>query len=152
MQFDLNESERGNNAFRNEEGSSVIFIKLDNGKTDGFLQISFTPMNYPAWDISETDISEDGLVNHITYNLEDWNIDKCNLIGVNILNNKVRGIESIAEDVLERIELMEDKYGFDSNPDDETLNRCIRESADHLGYGMTSKMIKTCTDMYHENH
>lgn len=84
-------NERGNLSFRNEEGSAVLFAYVDDGV---WLQAAFTPVNYPAWEVSTFSAVDEDLIEHIHENLDGWYVDKCNLDGVNIYDGRVENPEN----------------------------------------------------------
>jgi len=146
----IDETERGNNAFYNEEGAAVLFMEMDN--IGHFLQSSFTPQNYPKWNVSTVRLTEDELIDHITYNLEGWYVDKCNLDNVSIVNDCVSGIFAIGEEISNHVDKMADKYAFNPNDTESELKLAITDSAKMLKYYLTEQMLNTCVKIYHENH
>jgi hypothetical protein len=134
-------NERGNYAFSNFDGRSVLFAKIDN---DHWLQAAYSPENYPSWDVSSFYSTEEGLVDHITYTLGGWWINKtqCDL---NTSDGCVVDAEDVVEDVAEHVMKTADKYGWNyKHPD--LLQVAIQNSANMLSYLVTKKMIQEIED------
>jgi hypothetical protein len=136
--------ERGNYAFSNEEGSAVLFTQIGE---DYWLQAAYTPMNYPSWDVSSFYLVEEDLVNHITYTLGGWHIDKtqCDL---NDSDGCIVPAEDVVDDVANHVMNMAAKYGwgFDPTTSLETHD-VIKQSAEMLSYLMTERMISEVEDI-----
>ncbi len=127
-------TERGGNSFRNEDGSIVLFQHLEGDK---YLEISHTPVNYPAWNISLIEMTEENLIYHIGEHLGEW-------AGKSQLNiNKVDGLvysnEQVIEDVTEHVFKLADSSGFDPT-ESFGLPDAVTDSADILGLTLTEKL------------
>jgi len=146
MSFNINITERGNNAFSNEENSVVLFCEIEKNT---YLQTAHTPMNYPAWDVSIVRQQREELVNHITYRLDGWHVDKCNLEELNIHNDHVIGIDTITDEICTQLHLLMDDH--DVYPKDNVmLISAIKDSAGQLGYTLTKRMVESCIEFFNE--
>ncbi len=135
-------SERGNHAFRNDEGSAVLFAELETkGK---YLQTAFTPVNYPAWEVGEVFLYGEDLQDHISYNLSGWYVDKCQL-DINVtIGGVVIGADDIAFEIADRID--QAATDNDCNPAETpgALEDAVDEAATALGYTLTKKLRQDC--------
>jgi hypothetical protein len=130
--------ERGNYAFSNEEGSAVLFTQIGE---DYWLQAAYTPMNYPSWDVSTFSGPEEDLVNHITYTLGGWHIDKtqCDL---NESDGCVVPADDVVDDVANHVMQMAEKYGWEFDPTTSIeTHDMIKQSAQALSYLVTERMV-----------
>ena len=134
-------TERGNNAFRSEEGSAVIFAEV--GPKGKYVQAAFTPMNYPSWDVSTIFLYNDELINHIMYNLDGWHVDKCQL-DINTSDGCVVGAEYVVDEVANHV--MKKAYDGDYDPTqtEGALYDAIIDSAAALDYILTQRMHQEC--------
>lgn len=132
--------ERGNYAFHNEEGSAVLFAQVDDRY---WLQVAYTPMNYPAWEVSKFQGAEENLVNHINENLGGWTIDKtqCDL---NESDGVVIGGMDVVQDVIEHVLKMAEKFDFDPTGTYDGLGDAIMDSASVLSYKLSKDMFNEC--------
>jgi len=132
--------ERGNYAFHNQTGHAVLFARVD----DKFwLQAAYSPGNYPAWDVSKFQGSEENLVNHINDNLGSWYIDKtqCDL---NENDGVLVGAVEVVMDVVEHVMKMAEKYDFDPTQTPDGLCDVITDSASVLRYKLSRQMFNDC--------
>jgi len=139
--------ERGNYAFRNENGSAVLFAKVDE---DYWLQAAFTPMNYPAWNISMFYGTEEEMIGYIHENLGGWIIDKtqCDL-------NEEDGrllyaydiVENIVKDVCHHIDCHNCKLATN----DKAIDDAISTSAMKLRYLISRDMRQEIYEEIFEN-
>ena len=147
--MDICETERGNNAFSNSEGSAVIFIEQEiEGK---YLQIGYTPMNYPSWDVSTIYLYNEELADHIAYNLGGWHVDKCQF-PINIdCENLVIAADDVVDDVANHVMSIAYEGEFDPTQTQGALEDAIDDSARVMEYILTEKMRKECYDIIMEN-
>lgn len=73
------ETERGNVSLSDGNGSEILWVMENN---TAVLAVSFTPDNYPAWQVHTCNISSEDLAEHINQNLGGWYIRKMNIDGV----------------------------------------------------------------------
>lgn len=136
--------ERGNYAFSNEEGSAVLFARIGD---DRWIQAAYSPMNYPSWDVSTFNGTEEDLVNHITYTLGGWHIDKtqCDL---NENDGIVVDAEDVVDDVASHVITMAEKYGWEFDPTTSIeTHDAIKSSAEMLSLLVTERMISEIEDI-----
>jgi len=67
-------SEKGNFAFHNSNGATVLFSKI---KDYLWFQSAYTPNNSPAWEVGFLSMSDDEMKTHIRENLTGWVADRC---------------------------------------------------------------------------
>ncbi len=140
--MDLDLTERGNNAFRSEEGNTVLFAEI--GPDCAYLQVAFNPMNYPAWDVSTVKLHDDDLINHIMYNLDGWHIDKCQFVEVNSVDGYVIGAVTVIDDIINDIMDRAVEHDYDPMKNVGTGIEDITDSAATLGYTLTQRMSQEC--------
>ena len=147
--MDLNITERGNNAFSNEEGSAVLFAEI--GPDGKYLQTAYNPMNYPSWDVNTIVLQKDELLNHIMYNLDGWHIDKCQFTKINSVDGYVVGAEVVIDEVANHV--MKEALDGDYDPTQSSgaLDDAIIDSADVLKYKLTHRMHFDCYTTVMEN-
>lgn len=142
MNIDIMETERGNNAFRNEEGSAVLFVKLEG--TNKYLQTAFTPMNYPSWEVSTITIDSEDLTNHIARRLDGWYVDKCQL-DINIDScGCVVGFDAIVDNITDHVINSAHAGSYDPTLTERVLDKAIVDSATTLEYNLTKAMHEEC--------
>ena len=147
--MDIAFTERGNNAFRSEEGSAVIFAEV--GPKGKYVQAAFTPMNYPAWDVSIVYLYGEELLDHIARNLSGWMVDKCQL-PVNIDDSCcVIGFDEVVDDVATHVMTIAYEGEFNPTATEGALEDAILDSARVMEYYMTKAMQKECYDLVMEN-
>ncbi len=145
----INATERGNNAFSNSEGASVIFVGLT--IKGHYLQSAYTPCNYPAFDVSTVYMYGEKLRDHIMYNLAGWYVHKCQL-DVNIDDDGyVIDAENVIEEVAEHVVKMALKNDCDPTQTGDMLDDAIQDSANVLHYVVTLKMIEDCRPLVIED-
>jgi hypothetical protein len=144
----LDITERGNNAFSNEEGSAVLFAEI--GPKGKYLQTAYNPMNYPSWDVSTIFLYNDELINHIMYNLDGWHVDKCQL-DINTSDGYVVGAEYVVDEVANHV--MNKAYDGDYDPTqtEGALYDAIIDSAAVLDYKLTQRMHQECYEIVMES-
>ncbi len=154
--MNIDETERGNSAYSNEEGSAVIFIELDDAVCQPspdvsnfkFLQSAFTPQNYPMWDISTIELTKEKLRDHIAYKLGGWHSDK-NTIGVNVTDDSyVIDAIDIVESVVDHA--INQAHSNDYNPlrTQGMVSSGIRDSAAALNYELTDRLHTDCCELF----
>jgi hypothetical protein len=78
-------SERGNHAFVSESNDkSVLFKKIDESH---YFQTAFTAGNYPAFEVSIIESTDEQLSLHIRTALEGWYCNKCQFESVGIASD-----------------------------------------------------------------
>lgn len=142
MNFSICETERGNNAFRNTEtGSAVLFIHLESRK---YLQASFTPMNYPSWEVSTIELEREDLENHIARVLADWHVDKCQL-NINIDEwGDVVDYDLIVDCIVDHAINTAHAAGRNLTKTEAELDSAIVDSATACEYTITKDMHEEC--------
>lgn len=156
--MDINESERGNSAFSNEEGHAVIFIELDepvhqpdpNSTKFKFLQSAYSPMNYPVWDVSTIEITKEKLRDHIAYNLGGWHVDKNNL-NVNATDDSyVLDATDIIEDVVDHAINQAHAGDYDPTATQGMVSSGIWDSAVALSYTLSDKLHAEAVEVFED--
>lgn len=137
INFDFDITERGNNAFATESGNLIFFAKGNDGD---YLEISYTPENYPAWNIGTVSLTDKQLTEHINNRLDGWMVRKCQLDGVNISrSNEVIGTCTIADEV---VDSLTNGYIANVTSDRDELLLVVKTELKELGYGLTDGIIQ----------
>jgi len=72
-------TERGNTLLMNGE-QMAAWVSMGQKR----LEITYNPNNYPMLTVSEVDITDEQLAQHINDNLTGWFVPKCNVDGVHM--------------------------------------------------------------------
>ena len=82
-------NERGNTWLRSEEGTNHYFV-ASTGPNE-WLEVSIYPHNYPGFNVSTVECSEEEIARQIRRDCDGWTVVRCNIDGVEFYNNCVVG-------------------------------------------------------------
>jgi len=139
-ELEIGITERGNNAFSNEEGNAVLFAMVGDNQ---WLQSMYCPQNYPVWNVTLITCTKEAMIDHIGEHLGGWRIDKCQF-DINQDCGIVVSDEEVIEDVVTHVLNKLYDWDFDPLATVGALEAAVADSATELDYKLTSSLRIKC--------